>query len=187
MVQTRDGAGGRLAAGGAGAALRLWTRRAGAAVRSQHQLGVAAAGAGGASPGSDPAAGARGQDRGAAGDEVSGSGGAHQPGGLPADGGGVRQPSLEHAASRATLCRLARGLADDAKTHSRSARAVFESAAASGTDRLGHRTVARSGDGVGHREARQPAVDRRSGPTGRQPTGRGATPHRSYPEPTPAP
>ena len=37
--------------------------------------------------GSDPAAGARGQDRGAGGDEVSGAGGAPKPGGLPADGG----------------------------------------------------------------------------------------------------
>ena len=72
----------RLAAGGDGAALRLLAGGVGAPLRPQHQLGIAAAGAGGVAAGSDPAASARRKARGASGDEVSGAGGASQRGRL---------------------------------------------------------------------------------------------------------
>ena len=71
-------AGTRLAAGGDGAALRLLAGGVGAPFRPQHELGIAAAGAGGVAAGSDPAASARRKARGATGDEVSGAGGASQ-------------------------------------------------------------------------------------------------------------
>src|SRR5260370_42649824 len=95
--RTRNGAGGGVAAGGVGAAFRLRAGRVGAPVRSQCELGIATAGAGGDSPGSDPAAGARGQDSGAGGDEVSGAGGRPAAGRLPTDGGDLRPTSLRYA------------------------------------------------------------------------------------------
>ena len=55
---------------------RLFARRTGAPFRPQHQLGVAATGAGGVGAGSDSAASARRETRGASGDEVSGAAGA---------------------------------------------------------------------------------------------------------------
>ena len=52
------------------------------------------AGLGGTFAGSDPAAGARGQNRGAGGNEISGAGGAAKPEGLPAHGGDLCRASL---------------------------------------------------------------------------------------------
>ena len=97
LIRTRDRAGGGLAAGGVGAAFRLRAGGVGAPVRPQRELGIATAGAGGGSAGSDPTAGARGQDSGAGGIEVSGAGGTPKPGGLPADGGDLRPASLRYA------------------------------------------------------------------------------------------
>src|ERR1039458_2616426 len=54
LIRTRDRAGGGLAIGGVGAALRLRARRVGAPVRPQRELGIAVAGAGRGSAGSDP-------------------------------------------------------------------------------------------------------------------------------------
>ena len=71
------------------------------------QLGVATIGAGGVAAGSDPAASARRQARGASGDEVSGAGGASRRRRLRADGRRFRRAPLRYAASRATLCGLA--------------------------------------------------------------------------------
>src|SRR5438128_5287877 len=157
FIRTRDRAGGGLAAGGVGAALRLRTRRVGAPVRSQRELGIAAAGAGGGSAGSDPATGARGQDSGAGGDEVSGAGGAPEPGGLPTDGRDLRPASLRYAGSRPTVWRLAQRFARDPPTDSGRSRAVFQNAAAgagesSGRNRRG--AVTRSGNGGGDCEPR---------------------------------
>ena len=64
---------------------------------SQRELGVAAASAGGGFAASDPTAGARGQDPGAGGVEVSGAGGTPKPGGLPTDGCNLRAASLRCA------------------------------------------------------------------------------------------
>ena len=73
------------------------------------------------SAGSDPAAGARRQDRGAGGDEVSGAGGAPKPGGLPADGGDLRPASLRYAAKPANC------MPPGAKARPRSANAFWTS------------------------------------------------------------
>ena len=94
LSDTRDRAGGGLAAERVGAAFRLQLGGAGTAVRPQRELGFAAAGVGGTIAGGHPAAGARGQDRGAGGDEVSGAGSAPKPGGLSADGRHLRGASL---------------------------------------------------------------------------------------------
>src|SRR3989442_7716136 len=102
------------------------------AVRSQRELGIAAAGAGGVAAGGHPAASAGGQDLRTGGHEVSGASGARQLAGLRTNGGGIRAASLRHTASRTTVRRLAQRLAGDPPTHSRSAGAVFQSAAASG-------------------------------------------------------
>src|SRR4051794_26989710 len=80
-----------------GAALRLRTGRVGASVRSQCEVGIAAAGAGGGVAGSDPAPGARGQDTGAGSDKFSGACGTPKPGGLPADGPRLRRTPLRYA------------------------------------------------------------------------------------------
>ena len=95
-IGTRDRVGSGLAAGRDGAAFRLQPGGAGAAVRSQRELGVAAAGVSGASAGGGSAAGARGQDRGASGNEVSRAGGAEEPGGLP---GAIPHSSVSTAKS----------------------------------------------------------------------------------------
>jgi len=58
LSEPESDAGGGMAAGGDGAALRLRSRGVGAPVRSQCELGIAAAGAGRASAGSHPTAGA---------------------------------------------------------------------------------------------------------------------------------
>src|SRR5579864_16893 len=97
FIRTRNRSGGWLVTGGVGAALRLRARRVSAPVRPQCELGIAATGAGGGSAGSDPTAGARGQDPGTSGVEVSGAGGTPKPGGLPADGGDLRSASLRYA------------------------------------------------------------------------------------------
>jgi uncharacterized ParB-like nuclease family protein len=118
VIRTRDGAGGGLAVGGVGAALRLRTGGVGAPVRSQRELGIAAAGTGGGFAGSHPAAGARGQNPGAGGAEVSGAGGAPKSGRLPTDGGDLRPAPLRYARGRPTVCRVAQGLAGNPPTHS---------------------------------------------------------------------
>ena len=62
----------------------------------------------------------------------------------------VRSASLQYAASRATVCRLARRLAPDPPTSSRPTRVVFQNPAARRTadsPRRGRRPAARSGHG----------------------------------------
>ena len=109
----------------------------------------------------------------APGDEVSGAGGARQPGALPADGRRFRPAPLRHAASRATLCRLARRLARGSRAHSGRAGTVFENAAAAAGRQAGRgRTRARSGDGGCHPASRQPAA-------GRSPAGDGLARNRN--------
>src|SRR5580700_8577369 len=123
--RARDGVGSGLAAGGVGAALRLRAGRVGAPVRSQRELGVAAAGTGGTSAGSHSAAGARRQGGGAGSHEVPGASGSPKPGGLPADGGDLRPTSLRFAGSRPTVWRVAQRLARDPQTDSGGSRTVF--------------------------------------------------------------
>ena len=162
-----DRAGTGVAAGGVRAALRIRTGGTGAAVRSQRELGVAPVGAGRTVTGNDPTAGAGGQDRRARGNEVSGSGGPHQPGGLRADGCGLRPASLRFAASRADVYRLAQWLGCDPQAHSGCTGSVLQNAAANGTERPsgGGRpgAVARSGDGGGDCEPRASPTGRRGG------------------------
>src|SRR5262245_19968749 len=86
LLRIGERAGGGLAAGGVGAALRLRSGGVGSPLRSQRELGVAAAGAGGGSAGGGSRAGAARADPGTGGDEVPGAGGAPEPGRLPADG-----------------------------------------------------------------------------------------------------
>ena len=95
----------RLAAGRDGAALRLRARRTGAPFRSQRELGVAAAGAGGVAAGSDPAASARRPDRDAGGAEVSGASGAYGCGAMPADGGGASSSTVATPGKRGNSIR----------------------------------------------------------------------------------
>jgi hypothetical protein len=132
---TSERAGARLVIGRDGAAFRLWTRRTGAAVRSQRELGIAAPGIGGTAAGGDSATRAGGQSLGAGGHEVPGAGGAHQPGRLRADGRGIRSAPLRYAGSRATLRRLAGRLAVGARAAARLAGAVFQNAAAGAAGR----------------------------------------------------
>ena len=103
IERARDRAGSGLAASGIGAAFWLQPGRVGAAVRSQRDMGFAAAGTGGTVAGSDPAAGARGQDCGAGGHEISGACGAAELGGLPAHGGHFGRASLRYARSGPTV------------------------------------------------------------------------------------
>ena len=163
VIRTRDRAGGGLAVGRDGAALRLQPGGTGAAVRSQRELGVAAVGAGGSAAGSDPAASAGRQDRGAGGHEVSGSGGAAKPGGLPAHGSHFRRASLRDARSRPIVWSLAPGIGCDAQTDSGRSGAVFQNAEA-GENPAGDcgRTDPRSGDGYRDCES-GPSADRRRG------------------------
>ena len=114
-------AGTRLAAGGDGAALRLLAGGTGAPFRPQRELGVAAAGAGGVAAGSDPAASARRQNRGASGDEVSGAGGASQRGRLRAHGGRIRRSTV------ATRGKPGNSIRPGAKARARSASAFSPS------------------------------------------------------------
>ena len=148
-----------MAAGGDGTSLRLFARRAGAPLRPQPQLGLAAAGAGGVVAGSDPAASARRETRGASGDEVSGAGGASQRWRLLAHGGRFRCASLRHATSRATVHGLAQRHARRPRTHSRRAGTVLENAA---TGTHGHACGGRtSGARSGHGD-RHPATCRKA-------------------------
>jgi hypothetical protein len=161
-LRTRERAGSGLAAGGDGAAIRLQPGGFGAAVRSQCELGVAAAGASRASAGNNSTAGARGQNRRAGGDEVSGAGGAEEFGRLPANGGDLRRASLRYARSGATLCRLAPGDGGDPSAHSRGSGPVFQSATAGGhTSQACRRSDPRPGDGGGDLRARPSATGRR--------------------------
>jgi hypothetical protein len=154
----------RLAVGRDGATLRLWAGRTGAPLRPQHQLGIAPAGAGGITAGSDPTASARRQDRGAGGDEVSGAGGPRQRGRLHAHGRRFRRTPLRHAASRATLYGLAARHTHGSGAHSRRAGAVFENAAAATGSQAGGSRIsrARSGDGGRHPASRRQAARRNS-------------------------
>ena len=81
--------------------LRLHARGTGAAFRPQRELGVAPAGVGGNTAGSDPAASARRQDRGADRDEVSGAGGAGQRWSIASGWRTSSRSITGHAASRA--------------------------------------------------------------------------------------
>ena len=160
---TGERAGTRLAVDGDGATLQLLAGRVGAALRPQRDLGIAAPGAGGSAAGSNPAAGARRQAGCATGDEVSGAGGARQRGGLRADGRRLHQALLCHAASRATLCRLAGRHARSSRARPRRAGTVFENAAATAShqSRAGC-PGARPGDGACHPASRRPAARRSS-------------------------
>jgi len=191
LVGTRNRAGGGLAPGRVGAALRVQPGRFGAAVRSQRELGVAAAGAGGSTAGSNPAASARRQDCGAGGDEVSGAGSAHQLRSLPADGCHIRPVSLRNAGGGSTLSRLAQGIPGNPSTHSRCTGSVFQNPASGAGEtsrRNRRRTIARPGDDCCHCEPRSAAAHRcRCHGTG-CPTGqRRAASGRAHPEATPPP
>lgn len=169
FIRTGERTGSRLAAGGDGAAFRLRTGGVGAPVRSQRELGIAAAGAGGASAGGHPAADTRGQDRGAGSHEVSGAGGAPKLGGLPADGGDLRPAPLRYAGSRSTVWGLAQRHPCDPQTHSGGSWAVLQNpAAGESLGPRGHparrRVDPRSGDGGRDYEPRSSATGRRSGP-----------------------
>jgi hypothetical protein len=166
LIRTGERTGGGLAASGDGAALRLWTGGVGAPVRSQRELGIAAAGAGGASAGDHPAAGARGQNRGASSDEISGASGAPKPGRLPTHGGNLRPAALRYAGSRATVRGLAKRHAGDPPTHSGESRAVFQNPAAGAGESSAsarRRVDPRSGDSGRDRKPRASATGRRSG------------------------
>ena len=67
---------------------------------------------------------------GARGLEVSGTGSASKPGGLPADGGDLRPASLRYSPSGPTICRLAKRLAGDPQTHPGRSRTVLQNVAA---------------------------------------------------------
>jgi hypothetical protein len=125
-----------------------------AALRPQRELGVAALGAGRAAAGSDPAASTGRSAARRTGHEVSGAGGARQPGALRADGRRFRPAPLRHTASRATLCRLARRLARGPRAHPGRAGTVFENAAAAAGRQLDRgRTRSRTGpDGGANRK-----------------------------------
>ena len=113
------------------------------------------------------------------GHEVSGAGGASQSGGLRADGRRFRPAPLRHAASRATLCRLARRLARGPRAHPRRAGTVFENAAAAAISPAGRGgTGARSGDGGSHPASSRPAARRSPAGDGWPATGTSATPDR---------
>ncbi len=170
----------RLVVGGDGAAFWLLAGGARAPLRPQHELGIAADGAGGVVAGSDPAARARRKDRGAGGDEVSGAGGPRGGGTLRTDGRRFHRAPLRYAAGRATLCGLAHRLARGPRAHSVRAGTVFENAAATtGGQADGGRTSrARSGDGGGYPASRQPAAHRSHGGNEWPTTGADAAPDR---------
>jgi hypothetical protein len=140
-----------------GAALRLRAGGTGAPLRPQRELGVTATGPGGTAAGDHPTAGARWQDRGPGGDEVSGTGGPHQFGGLRAAGRDLRAAPLRHARCRATLCSLARRHARGARAHPRRAGVVSQNAASHYGRRRAARG-ARSGDGRRHSSPHRPAT-----------------------------
>ena len=172
-------AGTRLAVVGNGATLWVLAGGVGAPVRPQRELGVAALGAGRVAAGNDPAASTRRKAGRATGHEVSGAGGASQRGGLHADGCRFRAAPLRYAASGATLCRLARGLARGPRAYPRRAGTVFKNAAAAAIDPAGRgRTGARSGDGGGPPASSGPAAGRSPAGDGWPATGTSATPDR---------
>jgi hypothetical protein len=169
-------AGTRLAVVGDGATLGLLAGGVGAPLRPQRQLGVAALGAGRVAAGSHPAASARRQDRRATGHEVSGAGGARQPGAVRANGRRLRPAPLRHAASRTTLCRLAGRLARGPRAHPGRAGTVFENAAAAAGHQAGRGgSGARTGDGGCHPASRRPAARRSPAGDGWPATGTSAT------------
>ncbi len=88
--------------------------------------------------------------------DISGAGGAPKSEGLPANGGDLQSTSQRYAAGRPSVCRLAPRLARNPPAHPRRARTVFQNPAASAAESAcdWSRTVARSGDGSGHRESR---------------------------------
>lgn len=157
-VRAGDRTGTGVAAGGVRTTLRIRTGGTGAAIRSERELGVAPAGVGRTVTGNDPTASAGRQGRRACGDEVSGPGGPHQPGGLRTDGLGLRTASLRIAASRAVVCRLAQWLGCNPQAHPRCTGSVPQNAAANGAKSpSGCRcfgVVARSGNGSGDCEPR---------------------------------
>ena len=166
LIGTRNRPGARLAAGRDGAAFRLQPGGVSTAVRSQREVGIAAAGVSGTVAGDHPAAGARGSDLGTGGDEVSGAGSPPKPGGLPAHGGHLRRASLRHARSGPTLCGLAARIGRDPPTDPGRSGVVFQNAAsgprASAAGRR-RRANPRSGDGGCHCEPRASAAGRGGG------------------------
>ena len=120
------------------------------------------------------------------GHEVPGAGGPCQPGGLRAHGRCLRSASLRYAASRATVCGLARRLAPGPPTSSRPTRVVFQNPATRGTERFRHRgrcTAARSGHGA----AIMNRAQRRLAGRGSRRDGSSATPGRTRADRTPPP
>jgi len=186
FLRTGERAGGGLAVGGVRAALRLWAGGVGSPLRSQRELGVAAAGAGGGSAGGDPGAGAGGADPGAGGHEVPGAGGAPESGRLPADGRHLRPAPVGGARSRPTVRCLAQGLARGPQTPSGEAGAVLQNATAGEQDSE-CRTAARSGDGGRDREScPSAAVRRRRSGTGCPAMRRRTAANRPHGKTTPA-
>jgi hypothetical protein len=108
-------------------------------------MGGAPPGVGGNTAGSGAAASPRRTHRRADRHEVSGSGGASQPGTVRADGARIRTTSLDHATSRAALQRLARGQNQaDARADSRRAGAVSENTRATTATNKSNNTRKRS-------------------------------------------
>ena len=171
-----------MAAGGVGAAFRLQRGTVSAAFRSEREVGFAAAGAGGAFAGSNPAAGARRPDRGAGGHEISGARSAAKCGGLPAHGGHLGRAPLRYPRSRPAVCRLARRIGYDPSTHSGRSGVVFQNAeTGKGPGRACRRADPRSGDGERDREPRPAAAGRGGGGgTGWSSTRRGAAADRAH-------
>jgi hypothetical protein len=130
VVTIRECLGTRLVVGGAGATFRLRCGGVGATVRSQCELGRTAAGSSRSAARRRAAASAHGRDLRPGSDEVLGAGGGCQPGGLPHHGRRFCSAQVHQPASRAVVCRLARGLAQDPATDSRTAGVVLEGAAA---------------------------------------------------------
>ena len=169
LERARDGAGGRLAAGGAGAAVWLRGGGVGAPVRSQSPLGSPAAGTGRTTSRKRATTGARGRHPGASGHEVLGAGGAAPAARLPASGPSLRHPSVHDPRSRTVLRRLAHGHARGAATPARRPAVVSQNPAAAGNhpaDGRGPRTVTRSADDRRDYPSRQPAIGGRGSGTG---------------------
>jgi hypothetical protein len=169
----------RLVTGGDGATLWLLTRRTGAPLRPQRELGIAALGVGRVTTGSDSAASARRSAGRTTGDEVSGADSASQRGGLRADGRCFHSAPLRHTASRATLRGLAGRRAHGARTHPCRAGPILENAAAGAGRQAGRGgSRARTGDGGCHSASRRQAARRSSAEHGPPATRTNASPAR---------
>lgn len=128
-LEQRAGNGARtgLAARRNGTAAGLLDRRSGAELRSQSDLGNAPPGAGGRIAGTSAATSARRPHHRADRHALPGAGGASERRTLPTHGASLQSISLDHAAGRRAIQRLAqRKKPSRARTHSRSTGAVSQ-------------------------------------------------------------